>query len=323
MTQEHMPAPTINIHNIEIAPGQQEVVKISVGRLPSGNVIKIQAHVYRSSVAGPIVLILAGVHGDEVNGVEIVRRAISVGYFEHLLRGTVIAIPILNIYGFINFSREVPDGKDINRSFPGNMNGSLASRVARVLTKKILPLADMVVDFHTGGQSHYNYPQIRYTKGDLLSEKLARAFSPPYLVVKPTIPKSLRKVAHEQGKPVLVFEGGESLRYDAYSIEKGLAGIQRLLYTQEMSETLPASEEQPLVFHKTTWVRAPRAGMFLWEKCSGHRTAKGEVIGVINDPYGDGVVKVIAPRDGYLIGHNNAPVVSQGDALFHLGYEWE
>lgn len=318
-----MPVKNISIHNIEIAPGQQEVVKISVGRLPSGNVIKIQAHVYRGPLEGPVALILAGVHGDEVNGVEIVRRAIGQGYFENLLRGTVIAIPILNIYGFINFSREVPDGKDINRSFPGNMNGSLASRVARVLTKKILPLTDLVVDFHTGGQSHYNFPQIRYTKGDLLSEKLARAFAPPYLVVKPTIPKSLRKVAHEQGKPVLVFEGGESLRYDGYSIEKGMAGIQRLLHAQEMIEAPPSPPEQTLTFHKTTWVRAPRAGMFLWHKCSGHLTAKGEVIGVINDPYGDGTIKVIAPRDGYLIGHNNAPVVSQGDALFHLGYEWE
>ena len=317
-----MPVKNISIHNIEIAPGQQEVVKISVGRLPSGNVIKIQAHVYRSPLEGPVVLILAGVHGDEINGVEIVRRAIGQGYFENLHRGTVIAIPILNIYGFINFSREVPDGKDINRSFPGNMNGSLASRVARVLTKKILPLADMVVDFHTGGQSHYNFPQIRYTKGDLLSEKLARAFAPPYLVVKPTIPKSLRKVAHEQGKPVLVFEGGESLRYDSYSIEKGMAGIQRLLHAQEMAEAPPSPPEQSLTFHKTTWVRAPRAGMFLWHKCSGHKTCKGEIIGVINDPYGDGAIKIVAPRDGYLIGHNNAPVVSQGDALFHLGYEW-
>ncbi len=309
----------MTIHNVEIAAGQNEVVKISVGRLPSGNVIKIQAHVFRSALEGPVVLLLGGVHGDEVNGVEIVRRAITNGYFEKLSRGTVIAIPILNIYGFINFSREVPDGKDINRSFPGNMNGSLASRVARTLTRKILPLADMVADFHTGGQNHYNYPQIRYTKGDLLSEKLARVFAPPFLLAKPTIPKSLRKAALETGKPVLVFEGGESLRYDGFSIEKGLAGIQRLLHAQEMLEGAPPLPEKTMLFHKTTWVRAARAGMFLWYKCSGHRTYKGEVLGVINDPYGEGSVKVIASRDGYLVGHNNAPVVNQGGALFHVG----
>lgn len=313
----------MTIHNVEIAPGQNEVVKIPVGRLPSGNVIKIQAHVFRSALEGPVVLVLAGVHGDEVNGVEIVRRMITGSYFENLSRGTVIAIPILNIYGFINFSREVPDGKDINRSFPGNMNGSLASRVARTLTRKILPLADMVADFHTGGQNHYNYPQIRYTKSDLPSEKLARAFAPPFLLAKPTIPKSLRKAALEIGKPVLVFEGGESLRYDGFSIEKGLAGIRRMLHAQEMVEGPPPPPEKTLLFHKTTWVRASRAGMFLWYKCSGHRTYKGEVLGVINDPYGEGAVKVVAPRDGYLVGHNNAPVVNQGDALFHVGYEWE
>lgn len=318
-----MAAKNMTIHNADIAPGQHEVVKISVGRLPSGNVIRIQAHVYRSQLDGPVVLVLAGVHGDEINGVEIVRRAISQGQFENLRRGTVIAIPVLNVYGFINFSREVPDGKDINRSFPGNMKGSLASRVARTLTKKILPLTDIVVDLHTGGQSHYNYPQIRYTRGDLLSEKLARAFAPPYLVVKPTIPKSLRKAALEQGKPTLVFEGGESLRYDGFAIEKGLAGIRRLLHSQEMVEEPPPPPEQTITFRKTTWVRAPRAGMFLWHKNSGHKTCKGEVLGVINDPYGEGSVKVTAPRDGYLIGHNNAAVVSQGDALFHLGYEWE
>ena len=317
-----MTAQTITVHNTEIAPGQQEVVKLSVGRLPSGNLIRMQAHVYRSLRRGPVILVLAGVHGDEVNGVEIVRRTIRQGYFENLQCGTVIAIPILNLYGFINFSREVPDGKDINRSFPGNSQGSLASRVARILTKKILPLADIVVDFHTGGRSHYNYPQVRYTKGDLLSEKLARAFAPPYLVAKPTIPKSLRKVALERGKPTLVFEGGESLRYDGLSIEKGLAGIRRLLYAQEMIKEPGPVPEQVMDFGKTTWIRAPRAGMFLWYKCSGHQTYKGEVIGEINNPYGEGTVKVMASRDGYIIGHNNAPVVSQGDALFHLGYEW-
>ncbi len=317
-----MPASPILIHNVQIDPGQQEIVKISVGQLPSGNLIKIQAHVYRSMEDGPVLLVLAGIHGDEVNGVEIVRRAIERGHFEQLQRGTVIAIPIVNIYGFINFSRDVPDGKDVNRSFPGNMKGSLASRVARTLTRKILPHADIVVDFHTGGLSHYNYPQIRFTRGDLLSEKLARYFSAPFLVAKPTIPKSLRKAALVKKKPTLVFEGGESLRYDGFSLEKGLTGLQRLMHSQGMVGETPPPATDPLLFRKTTWIRAPRAGMFLWYKCSGHRTYKGEVLGIINNPYGKGSVKVTASRDGYLIGHNNAPVVSQGDALFHVGYDW-
>ena len=311
------------IHNTEIATGQHDVVRIPVGRLPSGNLMTIRAHVFRSTQPGPVLLAVAGIHGDEVNGVEILRRAITQGLFENLACGSVIAIPILNVYGFINFSREVPDGKDVNRSFPGNMNGSLASRVARILSKKILPYAGLAVDFHTGGNGTFNYPQIRFSQGDEAAEKMARIFGAPFLVTKPLIPKSFRKAAADQGKIALVFEGGENLRYDAFTIEKGLAGLHRLLFAQGMLTKEPAPPDKCMLFRKSTWVRAPRTGMFLWRKCSGNKANKGEVLGVINDPYGEWEVPVAAPRDGYLIGHNNAPVVSQGDALFHIGWEWE
>ena len=311
----------MEINGIEIAPGQRELVKMSVGRLPSGNIIRMQAHVYRAMEPGPCVLLLAGVHGDEINGVEIIRRLITQQLLEPLLKGTVIAIPVVNVYGFINFSRDVPDGKDVNRSFPGSLNGSLASRVARTLTKKVVPLADYILDFHTGGRSIFNYPQIRYTNSHEASRELAEVFAAPLLVAKPTIPKSLRKVATDLGKPTLVYEGGESLRYDGLSIQKGMEGIHRVLVSLEMLEgALPASN-QSRWYEKTIWVRAPRAGMFLWHKCSGNEVHKGEVLGLINDPYGEGTIKVIAKRDGFIIGHNNAAVVSQGDALFQIGYK--
>jgi predicted deacylase len=310
----------MKINGTEVAPGEHKIVKLAVGRLPSGNTIRIQAHVYRSEKPGPCVLVLAGVHGDEINGVEIVRRAITQDYFKPLSMGTVIAIPILNIYGFINFSRDVPDGKDVNRSFPGNTQGSLASRVARTLTKKVLPLCDYVLDFHTGGRSLYNYPQVRYTNSHDSSVELARLFSAPLLVAKPTIQKSLRKVATDQGKPTLVFEGGESLRYDGFAIQKGLEGLKRVLVGLGLSSKEVDYRPPIAIIEKTIWVRAPRAGMFLWHKCSGNEVHKGEVLGHINDPYGDGSIKVVAKRDGLIIGHNNAAVVSQGDALFQLGY---
>lgn len=312
----------ISINGKDIAPGQNEIVKLSVGRLPPGTRIYIQAHVYRSTIAGPTMLVLGGVHGDEINGVEIVRRAIDTGMFEGLKRGTVIAIPLLNIYGFIHFSRDVPDGKDVNRSFPGNLNGSLASRVARTLAKKILPFVDFGVDFHTGGHKHYNYPQIRYSKDDIIAEKLAKAFGAPYLIASTPIPKSLRKVALDHGKSIIVYEGGENLRLDDFSIAKGLSGIRRLLLSQDMISFAEVAEPT-LLFRKTTWVRAQRAGIFQWFKPSGHKAYQGEPLGVVNDPYGQEEVKILAPRDGYIIGHNNNPVVSQGDALFHIGYETE
>lgn len=311
------------INKKSIEPGAQDIIRLNVARLPSGTVINLRIHVYRSIQPGPIVLVMGGVHGDEINGVEVVRRAISSGMFERLRCGSVIAIPLLNIYGFINFSRDASDGKDVNRNFPGNMHGSLAARVAGTLTKKVLPQVDFGIDFHTGGGARYNYPQIRYTKDDPQAAALAGAFAAPYLIAKSPVLKSLRKVAHTMKKPILVYEGGESLRFDGFSIENGLAGLQRLLHSEGLlDESIPPTRK-PIHFEKTTWIRADRSGLFEWFQQSGCKVSAGEPLGVINDPYGEAVVRVLAKKDGYIIGHNNAPVVSEGDALFHIGFEYK
>ena len=319
MTEPSEPS-TFIINSIAVEPGEHKTIRLPVGELPSGTKISIRAHVYRSTNPGPTVLILGGVHGDEINGVEIVRRSIQKGLYEDLQCGSVIAIPILNIYGFINFSRAVPDGKDVNRSFPGTTKGSLASRVARSLTKKILPLVDFGIDFHTGGHSHYNYPQVRYSKNDPTAQELAKVFGAKYTLGMKTIRKSLRKVALDQEKPILVFEGGENLRYDGISIENGLDGIQRVLHYHKMLSEAPAIPPT-IHYQQTTWVRASNGGMFLWMKQSGHPVKQGEPLGRINDPFGmEADVYVLSPHDGHIIGHNNAPVVSPGDALFHIAY---
>lgn len=310
----------ITINGKTIEAGRQEMVRLPVGRLPSGNLIQIGAHVFRSTEPGPVLLFLGGVHGDEVNGVEILRRALRQKLFENLTRGTVIAIPVLNLYGFINFSRDLHDGKDVNRSFPGSRRGSLASRVAQTLTKKILPSIDLGVDFHTGGNGIYNYPQIRYTAGDPLSEKLARSFAAPFLLAKKPIARSLRKSALREGKTILVFEGGENLRLDDFATQKALEGIQRLLFTQQMTDREPTAQPSRL-FLKSIWMRAPRAGMFRWHKGAGQQVHKGEPLGKISDPQGQEETTVYATRDGYCVGHRNSPIVSQGDGLFHLAYE--
>ncbi len=309
------------INGVSVAPGQKEVIRLNVARLPSGTVISLRVHVYRSLKPGPTLLVMGGVHGDEINGVEIVREAIVGKYFDNLACGNVIAIPLLNIYGFINFSRDTSDGKDVNRSFPGSRMGSLASRVAYTLTKKVLPLVDFGVDFHTGGGSRYNYPQIRYSVADPRAEELAKAFAPPYLVRKSGISKSLRKVAQGMGIPILIFEGGESLRLDGFSIAKGMKGLRRLMQVEGLLAGEPAVVKEPLIFNKSTWVRAARSGLFRWAQQSGARVSEGEPLGVLHDPYGESRFPVLASRDGYLIGHNNAPVVNQGDALFHIGYD--
>lgn len=308
----------IKILNRTIEIGEKTVVKLPVGQLPSGNKISIQSHIFRSNQPGPTVLILAGVHGDEINGVELVRRTLAGNLYDDLLCGTVIAIPLLNVYGFINFSRDLPDGKDVNRSFPGNTKGSLAARVARVLTRSILPLIDFGVDFHTGGNNHYNYPQIRFTKGDKKSEELAQIFGAPYLLEKPPIKKSLRKVGLDAGKPIIVFEGGQNLKVDGYSIEEGINGIKRVLAHYKMLDEAPQASQNIQVLRRSSWIRAPKAGIFQWSKASGNSVGRGEPIGVIYDPYGQEEHPILASRTGHIVGHNNTPVVNPGDALFHI-----
>lgn len=307
----------IKIYNTLIEAGQNVVIKIPVGRIPSGNIISIRAHVYRGPRVGPCMVALGGVHGDEVNGVEIVRRSVEQGIFTHLHAGTVIAIPLLNVYGFINFSRDVPDGKDVNRRFPGNATGSLASRVARIFTREILPVIDFGIDFHTGGRGHYNYPQVRFTSDHLPSAELAKAFGAPFTIEAKPVKSSLRRTAVDLNKAIIVYEGGENLRFDEFSIQQGILGMKRVMeYKGMFTEAAPA--EASKYFEHTSWLRSPRSGMFHWVKCSGEQVKKDEVLAFITDPFGEERTQVKAKHSGFIIGHNNTPVVSQGDALFHI-----
>ena len=308
------------INNYEVLPGKNATLRIPVASLPSGNTVNLFAHIYRSKKPGPTMLVIGGIHGDEINGVEIVRRAVKSGMFKKLKRGSVIAIPLLNIYGFINFSRVFPDGKDVNRSFPGSKKGSLASRIAYTLTHDILPLCDFGLDFHTGGASIYNYPQARAYRDDEKCLELASMFNAPMLVKTGLITNSFRKTAYAKDIPIVVFEGGESQRMDEFSIQEGLKGIRRVLYGKGMTKEIePATNA--IVFNRNTWLRAHRSGIFVYKRKSGDRITKGEVLGIITDPYGGPETKVKARKNGIIFGHNNKPVISQGDALFHIGYE--
>jgi len=324
LEMKHEFSQAMNIGNETIFPGESTVVKLNVGRLPSDTRIDIVAHIHRSKNPGPCVLLLGGVHGDEINGIEILRRTLEDGSLENLDKGTIIAIPLLNVFGFINFSREVPDGKDVNRSFPGSSRGSLASRVASTLTKKILPYVDIAMDFHTGGSSRYNYPQIRYTGSDEVAEELALVFGTRFAIKKGVIPKSFRKTAKEHNIPTLVFEGGESVRLDGYSISKGVQGLKRVLAHLNMIHLQTMNNDlETILCKKTTWVRAPYSGIFIWSKESGQKVRKGEPLGVVKDPYGSKSITVTSQYEGHIIGHNNASVINQGDALYHIAIDYD
>lgn len=312
----------LRINDAEFFPGMSGSLQLPVGALPSGTKININANVFRAEDPGPTVLFLAGVHGDEINGIEIVRRCITENVFSQLIAGTVIAIPLLNVYGFINFSRDVPDGKDVNRAFPGSSGGSLASRVAQTLTKSVIPHLDFGIDFHTGGRGTYNYPQLRYTPGDQEAYEIGKAFGAPLLIASKPPVRSLRKSAFAAEVPILTYEGGENQRYDGLSLQMGVAGIKRLLIHYGMLPASVAPPPAPVIrqLERSKWQRASRAGLFRWYKSSGNYVNKGEPIGVICDPRG--ILKdkrVKANWSGYIIGHANAAVVSQGDALFHIG----
>ena len=301
--------------------GLNESVKIDlkIARLPSGTWIKMPVYVYRSKNPGPSILLSGGLHGDETNGVEIVRRILKSRHLDGLLLGTVVAVPIMNIFGFLNFSRAVPDGKDVNRSFPGKQSGSLASLTAWNISNKILPSIDYILDFHTGGASRVNYPQVRYTPDDEKSKELAHMFSAPVMMPSVTIAKSLRWYAGSLGKSVLVYEGGESMRNDEFVIEEGVNGSLRLLEGLGMIKNVATAGQTGVSLDSSKWIRATKSGMFRPFKSAGDYVEAGDTLGIINDPFNayEAVIKSNVP--GFLIGHNNVSLVHRGDALFHLG----
>lgn len=314
----------ISIDDQMIQPGQQGVIRINAGKLPSDNRINVFAHVFNSGKPGPVLLVMGGVHGDEINGIEIVRKSIESRFYDNLISGGAVVIPLLNIYGFINFSRHVPDGKDVNRSFPGHLNGSLASRIARIVTLKILPVVDFAIDFHTGGGERYNFPQVRFHPQDHRASRIADVFGAPVKLETSLIPNSFRRSAADLGVPAIVYEGGESVRLDKHAIDTGLAGIKNVMSFLQIQEGKPEAEpENSLHVEKSSWLRSPVAGMFFWYKNSGEFIQKNELLGVINDPYGIKSTQVLAKSSGFIIGHNNASVVNQGDPLFHIGTRYK
>ena len=308
---------TISIGGESVDPGQNKLLRIEISRLPTGTLIDIPIHVFNSKKAGPTVLVQAGLHGDEINGVETLRRMLEDKSFS-IKKGAVIVVPILNVFGFIHFSRDVPDGKDVNRSFPGSKTGSLASRIAYHYTQEILPQIDFGLDLHTGGGQRHNFPQIRYTDNDKLSHELAKMFNAPYQFASNLISGSFRKTAFRMGKPIAVYEAGESMRFDEDAIEIGIKGVKNVLRGLGMlSSKLEKVQSIALEYRK--WLRAPRAGMFIPEIDNGGQMKKGQILGMVTDTYAKRHKKIKAPFDGYVICINHQAVVNQGDALFHIG----
>jgi len=306
----------LQINGEKIKRGEDKHLYLRIARLPTYTNIDLPVRVIRAEQPGPVLLLTGGLHGDEINGIEIVRRMLA----KKLLTpqtGTVVAIPLMNVYGFIQNVRGVPDGKDINRSFPGSKSGSLAKLVAYTIMNEIIPKIDYGIDFHTGGASRSNYPQIRCVLDIDKNMELARAFAPDIMLHSPLIDKSFRKAAHRKNKHILVFETGETLRFDESGIKKGIDGTLRLMKYLGMRDTAPEAGETE-IYTNSSWVRASFAGIFNPKIKLGETIKKRQVLGVITDPFGNEVFTIKSRYEGRVIGLNYCPVVHKGDAILHI-----
>ncbi|MDO6674491.1 succinylglutamate desuccinylase/aspartoacylase family protein [Tenacibaculum sp. 1_MG-2023] len=319
MFEQNFKNEIIEIRGQKIGLGESKLIKIPIDRLPTGTLIEIPVYIFNGDQLGPTILLQGGLHGDEVNSVELVRRMlIDKSYKIH--RGCVIVVPLLNVFGFLNMSRDM-HGKDVNRSFPGSKTGSLASRMAYYLMKEITNNVDFAIDFHTGGEQRNNFPQIRYTPEDERGFQLANIFNAPFMFSSKLIPKSFRNQCYKNKIPVIVYEGGESLRLEEKAIQQGINGTLRILkHFKMINESIQIPENAiSIQINKRKWVRAKVAGLFTPTVLNGEKVKKGQVLGHIMDTYGETNFSVKSTYDGYVIAKNNFPVINMGDALFHLG----
>ena len=268
---------------------------------------------------GPVVFVSAAVHGDEIIGVEIVRRLAQSAALRRIA-GTVLLIPIVNSFGFINNSRYLPDRRDLNRSFPGSANGSLTARLADLFLNEVVKRSQFGIDLHSAAVNRINLPQIRVNPKDDKALEIAQAFGAPVILQSNLRDGSLRYAASERGVPVLVYEAGEGLRFDEFAIRVGLKGVLRVLQhlgIVRMRGIKPSEVPTP-VARKSSWLRAPEGGLLRALKTVGDTVKGGETVGLISDPFGERESKVVAATTGLIVGRTNLPVVNQGDALFHV-----
>lgn len=317
-----MSTKSFSILGREIKKGESVSIELEVAKQHTRSSITIPIIIERAMMDGPTLLLMGGVHGDEINGVAIVRDIIRNDY-NIPQRGTVICIPILNVFGYLNLSREFPDGRDLNRMFPGSPNGSLASQFANKFTKEIAPLVDYVIDFHTGGADRENYPNIRCVVDQQKEFELAKVFGAPFIVHSNYLQHSIRSTVTNMGKTMLLFEGGKSNSLDRSVIDYGVEGALNVMKYLKLRSGRISKKTKPVVIRKSKWIRAPHSGMFQFYAKNGSYVRKKTIIGKILDPYGEFEKRILAPFDCHIYGINTAPLVHRGDALFHVSVESE
>jgi len=306
------------IANTEILRGSRVTINLELPKLYN-TPTNLPIRIIRGKKDGPIVFVSAAIHGDELNGIEIIRRLRKLNILSKL-KGTLILVPIVNVYGIMNLSRYLPDRRDLNRSFPGSIKGSLASRVAKTFFDEIVSRCDLGIDLHTASIHKSNLPQVRTNIDDEYTFNLARAFEAPVVLHSELRDGSLRSVAQDSGIPILLYEAGEALRFDEGCIRVGVKGIVNVLREMNM---LPANNKKTskvsIVTRNSNWIRTNESGMLRTIKALGDLVKKDEIIAFIDEPLGDDSFPISSPFDGVIIGKSEIPLVQEGDAIFHIG----
>lgn len=309
----------IIIGDVSVKAGERCTIDLPIARLYTHTAMTMPVHVIHGKKKGPHLFVSAVIHGDEINGVEIVRRLLKLKLLQKL-KGTLIAIPIVNVYGFTNCSRYLPDRRDLNRSFPGSHKGSLTSHLARLFMDEIVDKCTHGIDIHTGSNHRTNLPQIRVVLDDPEVERLARTFGAPVIINARLRDNSLREAVIEKGIPMLLYEGGEGLRFNEHVINVGLKGTVAVMREIGMlpKKLRRKKRREPIIVDSTTWLRAPKSGIMHSPVSLGAKITKNDVIASIVDPFGENEEKVVSPVDGIVIGALQLPLVHKGDALFHV-----
>ncbi len=310
----------IKINGQTVNPGERQTINMPVAKLYTHTNLAMPVHVINGRRDGPTLFVCAAIHGDELNGVEIIRRLLKYPALKRL-RGALIAIPIVNVHGFLDRSRYLPDRRDLNRSFPGLERGSLAARIAHLFMDEIVDQSQYGIDLHTGGVHRTNLPHIRAYLDDEETARIAKAFGTPVMINADLRDGSLRQAAVEKGVPMLLYEAGEALRFDEVSIRAGVRGVINVMRALKM---LPSTghprkkEPRSVVARTSSWVRAPESGIFRASVPIGAKVDKGGLLGMVSDSFGESELEVRAPNGGIVIGRTNLPLIHEGEALFHL-----
>ncbi|MBI2384317.1 MAG: succinylglutamate desuccinylase/aspartoacylase family protein [Gammaproteobacteria bacterium] len=311
---------SFRIGGAEVAPGQRLTLNLPVANLYTNQPVNLPVQVIRGREPGPTLFVSAALHGDEIIGVEIIRRVLRMRLLEEL-RGTLLAVPVVNVLAFLHQSRYLPDRRDLNRSFPGSESGSLAARLAYLFIKEVVGRSDYGIDLHTGAAHRPNLPQLRADLGNRETLRLAKAFGAPLVLNSEPTAGTLREYTTKKGIPVLLYESAEALRFDETCIRIGVQGVLNVLSELEMvprSILSPPRIVEPVVARGSTWARSPASGILRAQVALGDQVQAGQLLGIVGDPFGQEDVPVYAPLDGVVIGRLHLPLVHEGDALFHI-----